>query len=318
MCSDNQDIKIKGRIDYIDLAKGICILLVVLSHVLDDCYSIEYPFQRLLEPIRMPFYFILSGLFFKTYDGWFSFFKKKINKILIPYWAFYLIYLIIDMVVAPHAGEWAHGWGAPLWFLMCLFMMNIGFCTMKTLIKNDWVLYFCVLLVGVVGSHTQWLPLRISPATTCLPFFAFGYWLRNNTNFLQQSYSILTLLSIWVIIGISTYLWGARCGYCSNEYGMHISALYFCGTIGTVGMLLIAKKIKKLPFVSYVGRYSLIVLVTHYMFLKTFRPLVDLLIDNIYCRAFVLYIIVVLFSALMIYPLKKLVPFLVAQTDLLK
>ena len=51
------------RIDFIDLAKGICIFLVVIGH----CGApIDIPGYGI---VRMPLYFILSGLFFKTYGG---------------------------------------------------------------------------------------------------------------------------------------------------------------------------------------------------------------------------------------------------------
>ena len=51
------------RIDFIDLAKGVCILLVVVGH----CGApIDIPGY---EIVRMPLYFILSGLFFKEYGG---------------------------------------------------------------------------------------------------------------------------------------------------------------------------------------------------------------------------------------------------------
>lgn len=51
------------RIDFIDLAKGVCIFLVVIGH----CgVPIDIPG---FEIVRMPLYFILSGLFFKEYGG---------------------------------------------------------------------------------------------------------------------------------------------------------------------------------------------------------------------------------------------------------
>lgn len=53
----------KQRIDFIDLAKGVCILLVVLGHI---GIPISLPG---MNSMRMPLYFILSGLFFKDYGG---------------------------------------------------------------------------------------------------------------------------------------------------------------------------------------------------------------------------------------------------------
>ena len=71
----------KERIGYIDLAKGICILLVVLDHVANEGYfwSGNYPLNEVFDQMRMPLYFILSGLFFKDYPvafGSFSYVRR--------------------------------------------------------------------------------------------------------------------------------------------------------------------------------------------------------------------------------------------------
>lgn len=65
------------RIEYIDLAKGICIMLVVLLHVFGDMSGTVI---KIMNLFRMPLYFVLSGLFFKQYEGFYSFLKKKTNK----------------------------------------------------------------------------------------------------------------------------------------------------------------------------------------------------------------------------------------------
>lgn len=52
----------KKRIEFIDLAKGICILLVVQIHVYGDT---SYTFFNAMTIFRMPLYFFLSGIFLK-------------------------------------------------------------------------------------------------------------------------------------------------------------------------------------------------------------------------------------------------------------
>ena len=79
----------KKRIAWIDLAKGICIVLVVLHHVA-SVIGVSYPFDVQARGFRMPLYFILSGLFFKQYEGFVGFVKRKTNKLLIPFLFFLL------------------------------------------------------------------------------------------------------------------------------------------------------------------------------------------------------------------------------------
>ena len=66
------------------MAKGVCILLVIMMHT---DVNVDFPGLR---GMRMPLYFILSGLFFKDYGGFLNLLVKKANKILIPFLFFYL------------------------------------------------------------------------------------------------------------------------------------------------------------------------------------------------------------------------------------
>lgn len=73
----------KKRIGYIDLMKGICIILIVLLHC-----DIKTPYEQLdimLKNVRIPLYFFLSGLFFKEYSSFLDFIVRKVNKLIIPY-----------------------------------------------------------------------------------------------------------------------------------------------------------------------------------------------------------------------------------------
>ena len=83
------------RIEFADLAKGICIMLVVLLHVFGDMSGVII---KIMNLFRMPLYFVLSGLFFKTYDGFITFLKKKTNKLLIPFF-FILVFVVIPTTI---------------------------------------------------------------------------------------------------------------------------------------------------------------------------------------------------------------------------
>ena len=130
------------RIDFIDLAKGFCIILVVLTHV-NTYFNIEYPLKDVLASFRMPLYFILSGIFFKTYGGFGGFLKRKVNNLLIPFFFFYLtlsfalpnfLYLCgysvrnIDSLGLKSLFNFVfldQFSNSPIWFLLCLFWTNI-------------------------------------------------------------------------------------------------------------------------------------------------------------------------------------------------
>lgn len=78
------------RIEYIDIARGIGILLVVLGH---NDFAIVSPFgHKLIYSFHMPLFFFLSGYFINPNSEFWTFFKKRFNSLLKPY--FFTIFLI--------------------------------------------------------------------------------------------------------------------------------------------------------------------------------------------------------------------------------
>lgn len=82
----------KKRIDYLDIAKGIGIILVLVGHI-----SKNDEINRFLYLFHMPLFFIISGMLYKEKN---NFCKKKIRNLIIPYFCFaiisYLYWLIIE------------------------------------------------------------------------------------------------------------------------------------------------------------------------------------------------------------------------------
>ena len=56
------------RIEYIDRAKGIAILLVILGHC---CVSVDEPINRYVLSFRMPLFFYFVRFIGKTYCRWY-------------------------------------------------------------------------------------------------------------------------------------------------------------------------------------------------------------------------------------------------------
>ena len=95
-------IKEKKRINYIDIAKGIGILFVILSHSKFD----QITFLRILSNIgwmfHMPLFFILSGLCFrkKGKEIYYALFKR----LVVPFY-FTILLFIIFYLVSGHIDE---------------------------------------------------------------------------------------------------------------------------------------------------------------------------------------------------------------------
>ncbi|MGG1754302.1 acyltransferase family protein, partial [Bacillus pumilus] len=69
------------RLEWVDAAKGIGILLVVMAHV-----PIPDSFKQFIYSFHMPLFFLLSGMMFRSSSRpALSFIQKKAKSLLLPY-----------------------------------------------------------------------------------------------------------------------------------------------------------------------------------------------------------------------------------------
>ena len=196
------------RIDFVDLTKGVCIILVVMAHI-GGAFT-KFDEDSMVSCFRMPLYFFISGIFFKSYEGFSGFFLRKINKLLIPFTFFYVGAFLLKYVVwkiAPGVFHLPVQWSEllvvfhrhdlikfnpPIWFLIALFNCNILFYLLHFLRDRHLKLVFALtLLIGAIGffmgKYRFELPLYVDVAMTALPFYVAGFWIR------PVSYTHLTL-----------------------------------------------------------------------------------------------------------------------------
>jgi hypothetical protein len=97
-----------------------------------------------------------------------------------------------------------------------------------------------------------------------------------------------------------------------------ISMTYACGFAGTYGVLMLSKQLNWLPMFSYFGRYSIMILVTHMLLckicLEVFKP-AGLSPDIV----FWISLPIIMLSYYLIIPfMKKYMPHVTAQKDVIK
>lgn len=319
------------RIEFIDLAKGICIIFIVIGHcgITPTLFGITY--------YIMPCFFVLSGLFFKEYDKTRTFIIKKINGLLVPFVFFYLtayamfyaLKFCAPQLLITHAEGISdifcnrQYFNGPIWFLISLFWSNIYLYIINKCIKKDFLRITVIIVSGlcgwIMGQAGVIAPMFMDVALTTLPFFAAGYYLKKTTFIYPNKYdkySILMIIALWIPIFLFTEYSYIRISFHYNI--IEGPLVYVAGFIGAILILLICKKLKSLPFVTYCGRYSLILLCVHHMI---YRPLMVLMPKTgieILSSNWSIAIITLLLSVACIPVCKKLFPWFVAQKDLIK
>ena len=264
----------KNRVVFFDLAKGFCILLVVVFHI-TEYYKIEMPVDNMIRSMRMPLYFFLSGCFFKTYNGFFDFLARKTNKLLIPFIFWFLLGSVLlhntkNMLIGFAYGKFPNG---AIWFLLCLFWVNIMFYVISIIarkFKNTLaaiiVLSVLTSLIGVsLGAFSIRIPLFIDSAYTSLPFFLFGYLMYRYTPIVTPNKIDKWTPVIVLILLVLLYFFSPDYTLKNNREVNYYSFLviYLCGFAGALCVVLLSKWIKRLSVFNYWGRYSIMILVSH-------------------------------------------------------
>ncbi len=271
------------RIGWVDLAKGFCILLVVVNHVfLWVNKSFDYPLELQGRAFRMPLYFVLSGLFFKQYENFGGFLKRKINKLLIPFLFFFIVTSILPCAVLEHRSaltdffqERTIYYNNPIWFLLCLFVVNVVFYLVHLVAKavasryQTAIVLTMATILGFVGLglgalHIR-LPFYFDTALSALPLFAFGYWLFRHTGFMPAPVNPLREGLTMAACALVVWFLAVPTIWANNDFPDDATLLlvYLTGIAGTMMVLILSKFIRRLPLISFWGRYSIIILCTH-------------------------------------------------------
>ena len=332
------------RIEFVDLAKGICILLVVLLHVFGDMSGVVI---KIMNLFRMPLYFVLSGLFFLTYNGLIPFFKKKTNKLLIPFLFVYFFIVVpttilldikngVDFtwrsVLLDDNGKLNLGIDGTIWFLLCLFFTNIFFyliflLSRRNLITSVLFSFLCGIVGYMLNVYNQFLLVWSDSALTTMPFFTLGYVLRKHTSVLNENFTrkdfffLISSLGMLLLVFYINEQLGQMSGFARNEYNVHILLLYLGGTAGTLCVFMFSKYFGHLPIISYIGRYSIVVLVTHLLYLFVIRNLLYQAGINQGERVDINIAVFIIFIILMLPTIKfcvRYLPYCFAQKDLWK
>ena len=326
----------KNRIEWIDLAKGICISLVVLHHATVSV-GYSFSFEDALLSFRMPLYFILSGLFFKQYEGFVGFLKRKMNKLFIPFTFFLITTSVIPFWIIHQANSLEYFfndhngpvYNFPIWFLLCLFEINILFYLIQMVTRltvNHYQIFGIILLSSICGciglalaANEIRIPLYIGSSLTAIPFFAFGWWLRKYTSFLSSPINLKLDIPIIAACLLILHFFATHVIYSANSITREgLFTVHLCGIAGTLMVLTLSKIVGQLPFISYWGRYSIMILCSHQLVVLALSYLLVRVMPKGWVMAIIVFIGTLITCHFLIAFMKKYMPHVTAQKDIIK
>ncbi len=311
-----------SRKSFIDVAKGIGIILVVLGH-LDADGQIS---RSLIYSFHMPLFFMLSGVFSNTKTDFFTYLKKNFLALYLPYFIFVLVDAVacvllnglsIGFVAYDKAKELAGiGFGAlnrPIWFLFALFIIKIAYY----FISKAKALKIAAVLLGVAfvflnGRLTYRPDFLWLVSVPCLSFYALGDIFKEEILeidfkiqkrrplFAALTVALLALLTVSananICVDMTMYQYGNTALFFAN-------ALVGCFAIFALSVLL--SEIRPVArALTFYGQNSVIVMVCHYYFCRRILPtLMEKLSLSQYLYSAPTQIIVLLLSLLALVPI---------------
>lgn len=290
------------RSTFIDIAKGIGIILVVLGH-LDTNGQIS---REMIYSFHMPLFFLLSGIFASTNMDFKLYLKKSLKTLYLPYFIFIaadtILFTGIRLITHQSVFDFIRSntmaligfdfmaKNRPLWFLLALFIIRMVYYFIN---KNRIVKYLsgflCVCFVFLCSGDI------VAPLSNCvffmaipgLAFYILGNILgahilhmeerldKNIRNPLESYFvSVLCVIGLFVLLLFSAH---ANGNIDMTYYRYGNAALYLINAvIGSFMVLLLALLLSKIRGISkllaFYGQNSIIALVCHYYICRIVLP----------------------------------------------
>lgn len=286
---------VNKRIDWIDCAKGLGILLVIFGHSL-HYESDQVLIRGIIFSFHMPLFFILYGMTFRFSDDSKSFRKnllKRFKHLFVPALISFILLTLIDLIyeldnlnitvfikdhltallfcpgAAYEIGSLHIGTVSMLWFIFVLFYASVLIDFLHLHLPKRINVLICLILF-VLGYFVIFagfgLPLALDTVFLVIPFILFGKFIMTRIKIPDIRYLIGSLI-LWVLSFIViVYFTGTYLEIAGRRYPLfpvcHIAAIagtvFICGLCGYFTKLV---KVSK-PLVI-LGRYTLYVYIVH-------------------------------------------------------
>lgn len=301
----------KERITFIDVAKGIGIILVVCGHVMAEGNK---PFiysdilHEYIYSFHMALFFIIGGVLLKCQvkrknEIDIDYVKHKTHSLLrgllIPYFTWSLIYFILDNEILNRGiFEWivcimTFRGRAPIWFLGALFWAECFAVFLIYITKGQKKSLMIIALITAILSILSWrcyeqldalsvftkyVIVPVVRGVVCLLFVLLGYIISDNITKTENKSKTAVKLLIAIAISLTAYI---VCGTENNLHTFAIGNMYSFIITGISGscMVLYACKLN-CEFVDskgleYIGQHSLGIMCIHYTHLPFMQYATD-------------------------------------------
>lgn len=278
----------KRRIHWIDISRGIAIILVMYGHLFASDNS-----RYLIYSFHMPLFFFISGLVFKPSNKPFlTTAGKYFKQLLIPYYIFAIFTFLFALVsqttklsldnvgyqlwgiLYGSGRDGMLGYNVVLWFLPCLFITKLSFAAITNNIYTTKKIILFLVGSAFLGSlfatflPEAKLPLGFESSLTALPFLGAGYLLARHreilSNFTKYKLPIAVGAMLIMALGatLNFHVSGSQIDMRVNQLD-NIPLFYLGAFSGIIGWTAISQILKENAFLEYIGKHSMVIFAWH-------------------------------------------------------
>lgn len=202
----------KERLEYVDIAKGIALVLVLCSH--SDAFDLMW----MMMDMCIPIFFFCSGYTFKMKGSFKDSMIKKTRKLLVPYLffnfvvfcvfchfsireivgVFYSRYCLYPLYVIPNVKFFTSG-NYPMWYLTSMIVSYFLFYLIvyHEKYKNAIIVFYALLIVGFMKCPIL-LPWSIDTAPLTALIIYVGMMVRKHNMISIDLYQVLFLVLLYI------------------------------------------------------------------------------------------------------------------------
>lgn len=271
----------QDRVAWVDYAKGICILLVVMFHTVNH-YEASVGAQGWMnglvefsKPFRMPDFFLLSGLFLSRTinSNLMSFMDKKV----VHFAYFYLLWLALTLLLTdndvlradPIAFVKMYVWNIiqPTGVLWFVHMLAVFYVVTRLLRRAPKWGVLAVAAALQIAHQAQWIDTpsyAINRLMDYYVFFFLGYAVSGLIFGVAERAKARALTTIGVLAG-----W-AVCNFWLVQQGMHDLPVYglmmgVSGAFVVVEAAALLSRVNAMGFLRYCGQNSIVIYLTFFI-----------------------------------------------------
>jgi len=274
------------RVEWIDVARGVGILLVVFGHTLRGLVRSSIipssgwaaAVDEWIYAFHMPLFFCLSGLFAPRLAarGFRAILLDRLTGIVYPYFLWSVLQTVVQIGLSRFTNNPAgltdltripYEPNMQFWFLYALFLISLGYALFVKLGLPGWVILalgLLILLVPDLGLMRLWSP--IGDFKRNFVYYALGATLAGLIHFVKLPRPTVAIVAL-VAFGFMTAL-----VVTGQPHGVLLALS--CALIGILGSLALAMSLTGVPGLSFLSRWgecSLQIYVAHTLSSAGFR-----------------------------------------------